>query len=474
MARKFLTPVDLTKNEIQNVVIQNLASAPSSPVKGQMYFNSTGGDNTMYWYDGSGWVAAKAPSTSGITQGDADIRYLNTTGDTATGLLTTADLTVSGTLTASGPNNLNGTTTITTLSSPNPVSVGTPSGPTDAATKTYVDNLSAGLAWKDAVRAATTANITLSAPQTVDGVAVIAGERVLVKNQSTASQNGIYVVAAGAWTRATDSDTDQELLNATVFVSEGTTQADTAWTMTTNLPITVNTTNLTWVQFGAGQTYVAGGGLTLTTNTLAVGAGTGITVNADDVAITAAGVSNTLLATMPANTFKGNNTAGVAAPTDVTVANMQTALAIPALPVTVANGGTGRATATTAYGLIAAGTTATGVQQTVSPGTAGHFLKSAGASALASFAAIAQADVANLTTDLAARTRKYSLATVGGATSQVITHNLATRDVVVDVYRTTTPWDTVECDVERTDTNNVTLRFAVAPSANEYSVVVIG
>ena len=95
-------------------------------------------------------------------------------------------------------------------------SLATPTVGTDATNKDYVDNLSAGLAWKDSVRAATTANITLSAPQTVDTVSVIAGDRVLVKNQTTPSQNGIYVVAAGAWTRATDADTSDELVNATV------------------------------------------------------------------------------------------------------------------------------------------------------------------------------------------------------------------------------------------------------------------
>ena len=60
MARKFLTALDLAKNELQNAAVQNLASAPSSPVKGQLYFNSTGGDNTLYWWDGTAWIPAKA------------------------------------------------------------------------------------------------------------------------------------------------------------------------------------------------------------------------------------------------------------------------------------------------------------------------------------------------------------------------------------------------------------------------------
>lgn len=167
-----------------------------------------------------------------------------------------------------------------------------PSVANDLATKAYVDNIAAGLAWKAPVRAAATANITLSGTQTVDGVALIAGDRVLAPVQTTASQSGIYVVAAGAWSRSTDADSAAELLNATVFVSEGTANGDKAFTQTTNAPITVGTTSLTWVQFGGGgSAYTAGNGLTLTSQDFAVGAGTGITVGADTVSIDTAVVT---------------------------------------------------------------------------------------------------------------------------------------------------------------------------------------
>jgi len=108
---------------------------------------------------------------------------------------------------------------------------------------------------------------------------------VLLKNQTAPAENGIWVAQSGAWTRATDADVEGELLNAAVFVSEGSTQADTAWVMTTNAPITVGTTSLTWVQFGAPTSYIGGAGLTLTGTTFDVGAGTGITVAADTVAV---------------------------------------------------------------------------------------------------------------------------------------------------------------------------------------------
>ncbi len=142
----------------------------------------------------------------------------------------------------------------------------------DAATKLYVDNKARGLDWKDSVRVATTANITLSGTQTIDGVALSAGERVLVKDQSTASQNGIYEVAAGAWSRTTDADQDAEVTTGlTVFVSEGTAAAATVWSLITADPIIVGTTNLSFTQTGGGTTaYTAGDGLTLTGNTFDV------------------------------------------------------------------------------------------------------------------------------------------------------------------------------------------------------------
>jgi hypothetical protein len=134
------------------------------------------------------------------------------------------------------------------------------------ATKTYVDGKVAGLSWKQAVRAATTSNHTLATAyangQVIDGVTLATGDRVLIKNQTTASENGIYIVpASGAPTRATDADSGAELVNATVYVSEGTTNADTQWTCTTNATITVGTTALTFAQLATG-----GGGLLAANN----------------------------------------------------------------------------------------------------------------------------------------------------------------------------------------------------------------
>ena len=162
-----------------------------------------------------------------------------------------------------------------------------PVGAQDAATKNYVDLVVQGLAPKQSVRAASLGNIaTLSGAMTIDGVALVAGDRVLVKDQTTASQNGIYVVAAGAWTRAVDADVWGELVSAYVFVESGTTNADMGYLSTVDPGGTLGTTAVTFVQFtGAGQ-ILAGAGLTKSGNSLDVGAGTGIAVAADTVGLT--------------------------------------------------------------------------------------------------------------------------------------------------------------------------------------------
>lgn len=164
----------------------------------------------------------------------------------------------------------------------------------DAATKAYVDASRSGLDPKQSVRAATTANITLSGEQTIDGVNVVAGDRVLVKNQSTGADNGIYVVAAGAWSRAADADSNAEVTPGLfTFVEEGTVNDNSGWVLASNQTITLGTTSLSFVQFsGAGQ-ITAGDGLTKNGNQLdVVTANTGrIVVNADSIDLATTGIS---------------------------------------------------------------------------------------------------------------------------------------------------------------------------------------
>ncbi len=162
-----------------------------------------------------------------------------------------------------------------------------PTSAQDAATKNYVDLAVQGLDPKQSVKAASTANIaTLSGTMTIDGVALVAGDRVLVKDQTTTSANGIYVVAAGAWSRATDMDSWAEVPSAFVFVEQGTVNAEIGYVCTSDAGGMLGTTAITFVQFsGAGQ-VVAGNGLTKTGNQIDVVGTSGITANADDIALT--------------------------------------------------------------------------------------------------------------------------------------------------------------------------------------------
>lgn len=129
-------------------------------------------------------------------------------------------------------------------------------GITDVFTKTETVNLVQGFNPKQSVRVATTANITLSGTQTIDGVDVVADDRVLVKNQTTGSQNGIYVVSDTAWTRSTDTDIAAELNSAFCFVEEGTVGKDTGWVCTTD-DIVLGTTSIAFVQFSGAGSYQA-------------------------------------------------------------------------------------------------------------------------------------------------------------------------------------------------------------------------
>ena len=132
----------------------------------------------------------------------------------------------------------------------------------DAVTKSYADALTSGLDVKESCKVATTANITLSGTQTIDGVAVSADERVLVKNQSTASENGIYDCKAGAWARSSDFDSNTEVTSgAFTFVEQGTVNADAGFVLTTDGSITVGTTGLAFTQFSGAGAITAGNGL---------------------------------------------------------------------------------------------------------------------------------------------------------------------------------------------------------------------
>ena len=150
-----------------------------------------------------------------------------------------------------------------------------PTANTDIANKQYVDSIAQGLNPKQAVKCATTANITLSGLQTIDTYTTLAGDRVLVKNQGTSSENGIYIAGAGAWTRSTDMDVWSEVPGAYTVILNGT-QAQTGWVCTASDTGTIGVTAMPWVQFSGSATYYAGTGLTLAANTFSI-TNTGVT-----------------------------------------------------------------------------------------------------------------------------------------------------------------------------------------------------
>jgi len=214
-------------------------------------------------YNGSTAVTIAIDSTVATLTGIQTLTNKSISGSTNTFTnipnsgLTNSSLTIGATNIALGGTSLTlgGLTSVTVTQDP-------VSG-LQLATKQYVDAVAQGLNVKPAVLLATTANITLSGEQSIDGFTT-SSSRVLVKNQSTQANNGIYVSNASTWTRAVDAATWAQLISAFVFVEQGTTQADTGWVCTVDPGGTLGVTAVTWTQFSGAGTYTAGTGLTLT------------------------------------------------------------------------------------------------------------------------------------------------------------------------------------------------------------------
>jgi hypothetical protein len=456
MSRKFLVSIDLNKNELQNAVIQNLATAPATPLAGQVYYNTV--DNQLYIYNGTRWEVAGNAVQSGLLSSrpaagtvDAGTIYYATdnylfyysdgsTWQQANAFGSVVTETSYGQASGNGtatnyaradhthgtpalgtatPNAIAGVTgsagSATTPSKEDHThaftpaadlsmagfkltNVGTPSADTDAANKGYVDSVAQGLDTKASVVAATTTNGTLATAfangQVVDGVTLATNDRLLIKNQTDATANGIYTVnASGAPTRSTDMNLGSEFPSAYVFVEQGTVNADTGWVCTNNSPVTLGTTNIVWTQFSGAGTYTANNGVLLTGSVFSFAPESG----------------------------KGLQTS--------------------------ANGGAIKLATTS--GLNVASDLAVG---------AGN-----GISVLTNTVAIDSTVVVS----------KYAASVGdGAATSYTVTHNLGTRDVIVTVYDNSSPYAEVITDVAHTTTNTVTIAFSVAPTSNQYRVVV--
>ena len=230
-----------------------------------------------------------------VAQGGTGVTSSTGTGST----VLSASPTLTGTanvaaLTSSGNIIVGGTLTLS----------GAPSSDLHAATKAYVDATATGLDVKASCRFASTANIsTRSGMVTIDGGLTVAGDRVLLKNQSAASQNGIYVVAAGAWSRATDADTSAEVTAGMfTFITGGEAYADCGFVLTADDVVVLGTTDLTFEQFsGAGQ-ITAGGGLTKDGNYLTV-----VTASSDRIVVNADNIDLATMSAPSASAGSGTN-----------------------------------------------------------------------------------------------------------------------------------------------------------------------
>ena len=383
-------------------------------------------------YANAGWKKSVHSIVSGGGAGIAEALTVSESNGTVTLTLAVADADSAGLLTAAFFTDLTNATSSATANAiakrdaSGNISVATPSADGHAATKGYVDSARSGLDVKQSVRVATTAAINLSsdleAGDVVDGVTLAQGDRVLVKNQGTASENGIYVAvasSAGAASRATDADSNTEVTAGMfTFVEEGTVNADSGFVLTTDGPITLGSTSLVFVQFsGAGQ-ITAGDGLTKSGNTInAVGTASRISVSQDAIDIDANYAGQNTITTL------GTITTGVWNGTDVAVAD----------------GGTGASDATTARTNL--GIKTTGGAVTTSAAT------------------------------LARVAAQGNTAHSSGTSTTAVVHNFNTTDVIVQVYEVATG-ETVIGDVNRTNADTVTVVLLGNHSANAFRIVV--
>lgn len=294
-----LANAELAFNEQTNVLYYGTGTGGAGgsatsiiPIAGNGAFVDTSSNQTIAGVKTfSSTIVGSVDGNAGTATALATGRTIEITGDLAyisPSFNGTSNVTAAGTLATVNANvgtflkttvNAKGLTTAATTANINDLTVPTanydfggfnitnlaePVNAQDAATKNYVDNVAQGLDTKASCVAGTTANITLSGTQTIDGIAVVAGDRVLVKNQTAPADNGIYVVSASAWSRSSDMNTWAEVVSAYSFIETGTTLADTGWVVTSDAGGTLGTTPIIWTQFSGAGSYTASTGLTLT------------------------------------------------------------------------------------------------------------------------------------------------------------------------------------------------------------------
>ncbi len=251
-SQKIYVDLDLGRNQVMNVVAHVLAGDPASPTEGQFYYNST--SKTLGLFVGGGWI-----SFGRLDQMTAPTASVGLNNQKITNLgapTVSSDATTKAYVDARRLDEAAAPTASVNLNNQKITNLAEPTVATDAATKNYVDNAIQGLDVKASVRVASVSNVAIAtAPSSIDGVTLSNGDRVLLKDQTTGSQNGIYVftTAGAALTRATDFDNWAEIPGSFTFVEEGT-AAGRGYVCTNNRTGTLGTTAITFTIFSSAGT----------------------------------------------------------------------------------------------------------------------------------------------------------------------------------------------------------------------------
>ena len=487
MAQKFVTNLNLNQNQLINGKFEVLASDPSvDNFEGRLIYNST--EKTIKVYTGSAWRKMLHGITSTGDQSEA------LTISEANGAVTIqpnlATASFDGVMSAADKAKLDASTATETANTlvlrdgNGRFKAATPNADLDVANKGYVDAARTGLDVKASVKVATTAAITiasgLEAGDVIDGYTLVAGDRVLVKNQSTASENGIYIASvSGAPSRATDADNNAEVTPGMfTFVENGTTNADSGWVLITDGDITVGTTGLAFSLFSVAGNILAGDGLSKTGDVLNVNTGVGIEIHSDALRIKsdAAGdglgySAGVLSVTIGGSTGLAITSDAVGIKLDSAIAGLATTSDGLKIKSDIAGDGLTYTAGVLSRNVIDLGQGSDDTTGTlpVDQGGTGATTESGARDSLA-----VGGDTGTRTSTTPTLARKTSQV-IGNAdaTSFAIVHNFNTRLVQTEVFDSAT-FDTVIADVVRTNVNTVTVSFSVAPDNGAYTVVITG
>ncbi len=288
MSFPVLQHLDLTGNQLLNAGLQQLATDPATPFEGQIWQNTTSGEVKARLLGVTQIIQSGLITSADIQDAtivDTDVAAANKDGAAGTPSLRTlgtgatqalpgnaapvdagANVGSMRTLGTGVAQALPGSTRLDTIASPTGAVglngqrlTGLADGvaASDGATVGQVTNAIAGLDTKPSVKAATTGQVALSGPQTIDGIALVAGDRVLVRAQTAPAENGVYLVAAGTWTRVADFDSWTEIPGALVAVEQGATLADAVYVSTADQGGTLNTTAITFSRLNTPATGTA-------------------------------------------------------------------------------------------------------------------------------------------------------------------------------------------------------------------------